>query len=143
MVSCYTMHRLKKKLNIAVIDDNAFYNKLFCAQLHMLINHSFQNERENIQVFPFDCPDSFLMSSRSDFDLIFLDYFFYNNITASEAIQPIREKCRQAEIYLLSEWMSAEPPDTTILPKVDGYFPKDTHALMRCQEILTRFIPAV
>lgn len=140
MVPLYTMHR-QKKLNIAVIDDNAFYNKLFCAQLHMLINHSFQDHKEDIQVFAYDCPDAFLMSSRSDFDLIFLDYFFYNNITASEAIQPIRSKCKQAEIYLISEWMSAQTPDMAMLPKVDGYLPKDTHALARCQEILTRFIP--
>ena len=131
------------KLYIAVVEDNEFFNRLFCEQLRMLINHSFHLEQQNFHIDAFNSPEEFLLSSRKNFDLIFLDYFFYNNITAAEAIKPIRKKYPYAEIYIFSEWMSSQSPELTILPEVDGYLAKDAKALLRCQEILTHFIPQI
>lgn len=119
-----------KDVNIVIVDDNVYYNKLMNRQLQNNIHFLPSDYKYNISSF-FDA-DWFMNKLDPKTDFVILDYFLDNGITAKDLIDKIKAKAKSCKIIIMSR---SRNKFTAVDPLKQGadYFihKEDTYALPR------------
>jgi len=134
---------MKKTINVLVVEDNEYYNKLLFNALqqsthfirkgveYRLVLHSFISSAECIRKIK---SAEFI----DDNVIAFVDYYMGNGITGSHIINLLKRQNVNAQAVLLSQSMNIAVKNT--LSNHDFFVVKDTFAPALCRLYLDQYI---
>src|SRR4051812_27253571 len=98
--------KLRKIIRIAVLEDNAFYNRIFSEKLRFYIETISREKAFDFVIESYIHVEDFLSNLKLDTDIAFIDYYLENNVTGLEMINKIKSKCPECKIIILSQFYS-------------------------------------
>lgn len=123
------MENSGKKLKIAVLEDSSFYNKIICKKLDYYTKllsdaKGFKYEIESYAHF-----DDFLRNLKADINIVFLDYYLGEGVTAIDVMDVIQKKCANCKIVIISQSSNPFTAEKTLSNGAAAFIYKDKDAL--------------
>lgn len=88
---------------IMVLDDSEFYNSMFIEQLNTFTNMLSIKLNYKFDISSYISSNDFIRNLKLDTDVIFLDYYLGNGITAPKMLKQIKEKCKNCKAIVISQ----------------------------------------
>lgn len=134
------MENSGKKLKIAVLEDSSFYNKIICKKLAHYTKiladaKGFKYEIESYAHF-----DDFLRNLKADINIVFLDYYLGEGVTAIDVMNVIHKKCTDCKIVIISQSSNPSTIERTIDNGAVAFIYKDKDALEKSCYFVEEFI---
>ena len=123
------------KFRIVVLEDNPFYNQIFSTRLKLFLDTILPNKRTEIFVESYLKPGECIANIKADTDLVFLDYYLSESITALDVIRQIKWRCPDSRIMILSQYYSLNNSLATILEGATGFIQKGLSAIPKSCEV--------
>ncbi len=124
-----------KKIRIVVLEDNAFYNKIFSEKLKFYIEGIKLDKNFSFEIESYTHVDDCLTNLKFDTDIAFIDYYLDNGITAPEVIKKIQRQCPECNIIILSQFSSFRNSIVTILDGASEFIQKGMNTISKSCEI--------
>ncbi len=119
----------KSKKRIAILDDSDYYNVILSKQVEYFTNTlKLENETE-FEINSYLSTDAFFSELKPDTDLIILDFYLDNGISALSILNRIKKRCKKAKIIVVSQLRNLNTSVKTLLNGANKFIYKDKNAL--------------
>lgn len=115
----------KKSLNIAILDDSEFDNKLFSQQLKTYTNELAFGEDLNFNIQSFTTTSDFLNHLSNDTEVVILDYYLDEGNTGKELISKIKSTAECCKILIVSQARNVDTAMQTLRLGANAFIHKD------------------
>lgn len=124
-----TLMEQKKEFKIAVLEDSEFYNSILTKQLEHYTSTITIEKGYKFYIQSYISSDDCLRNIKPDIDIVFLDYYLGNGVTASEVLKKIKQKCKDCKIIIISQEKTIKTAMRTISDGAIEFIYKDVYAL--------------
>ncbi|TND07252.1 MAG: response regulator receiver [Bacteroidetes bacterium] len=130
------MKKAKKLIRIVILEDSEFFNEMLMRQLkrftHTLALHKDCEFDIESYVSYADC----LRNLKENTDVVFVDYYLGNGITAIDVLRNIRRKCVNCKVIVISHARNIRTSAITLLEGASEFLFKDAQVFPRSCLIL-------
>lgn len=120
-----------KVLNIVVLDDSEFYNKMLSKQLEYYLDELSMDYGIKYDLKSYVNSKDCLRNLKADTDIAFLDYYLGDGVTGSDVMKIIKEKCTNCRVVILSQLRNIKTATLSIKEGALDFIYKDAYALPR------------
>lgn len=97
---------MKKKIKIAIVEDDIFFNRTLKKYIETICNPSIYTDME-FEINTFQTADSAIQQLEDDLDLMVLDYHLYDpesdeNLNGEDVLAAVNKHCPNCKVILLS-----------------------------------------
>lgn len=134
---------MRKPINVLVIDDNEYYNKLLSDSILQNASSSLQDKKYKLVLRSFTDAGEYIRQLKSgelkcDDSIIFVDYYLGKGINGAHIIKMMKESSCDSVIVLLSQSNAVKDKNNNI--NYDYFVVKDNLAPALCWLYLKQFI---
>jgi DNA-binding NarL/FixJ family response regulator len=97
------MRTNERKLKIAVVEDNYFYNKILCRQLQTYTNVLAVENNFHFEIVSVTSAFDVSLFQSGEFDVAIIDYFLDENVLGTEVLKKIREQSSSCKALVISQ----------------------------------------
>jgi CheY-like chemotaxis protein len=130
---------------VVVLEDNPFYNQILSTRLKLFLDTVLpakEHDHCEVKVESYVKPGECLANIRPDTDVVFMDYYLSDDLTALDIIRQIRWRCPEAKIMILSQYYSLNNSLATILEGATGFIQKGLSAIPKSCEVVRESLNA-
>jgi len=134
---------MKKVINVLVIDDNEYYNKLLSDAIQQSISSVLPERKYKLVLRSFTDASEYIKKLKSeeiecDDSIVFIDYYLGNGINAAHIIKLLKEYSCDTMVVLLSQ--SNTIKEKNKLVNCDYFVVKDSLAPAMCCLYLKQYV---
>ncbi len=134
---------MKKVINVLVIDDNEYYNKLLSDAIQQSISSTLPERKYKLVLRSFTDANEYIKKLKSegiecDDSIVFIDYYLGNGINAAHIIKLLKEYSCDTMVVLLSQ--SNTIKEKSKLVNCDYFVVKDSLAPALCCLYLRQYV---
>jgi len=134
---------MKKVINVLVIDDNEYYNKLLSDAIKKSISTSLPDSKYKLVLHSFTDANEYIRKIKSEEikcndGIVFIDYYLGNGINAAHIIKLLKDYSCDTMVVLLSQ--SNTIKEKSKLVNCDYFVVKDSLAPALCCLYLKQYV---
>jgi response regulator of citrate/malate metabolism len=134
---------MKKVINVLVIDDNEYYNKLLTDAIRQSVTSALPERKFKLVLRSFTDANEYIRQFKSEEivcsdSIVFVDYYLGNGINAAHVIKLLKEHNCNSMVVLLSQ--SNAVREKSKLVNCDYFVVKDNLAPALCCLYLKQFV---
>lgn len=119
-----------------MLEDNPFYNQVLSTRLKLYAETMLVGKSQQLAVESYVDAGVCLANIKPDTDIVFMDFYLSDNLTALDVMRQIRWRCPKAKIIIMSQYFSLNNSIASILEGASGFIQKGVSAIPKTCDLL-------
>lgn len=92
-----------KEIRIVVLEDSEFYNSVLTRTLQNYLEPLSEGKGFRYDIQSYTSVKDFIRNLKEDTDIVFMDYYLGDGVTAPEVISWVKRRCDHAKVIVVSQ----------------------------------------
>jgi DNA-binding NarL/FixJ family response regulator len=125
---------MKKYVNIAILEDNEFYNRVLSRQLDNYVSWISAGDDFSFKINSYIHSEDFLKNLDPETDIAIIDYYLNDRTTGAHVLKEIKKSCPSCKVLIISKHKNIFTTEKIFMDGASEFIYKDPAALAKvCQ----------